>query len=432
MTIACMVAMMGMAADEAQSVNGEGAVSLSLKEAVQHALEHNRSLKNAGLSVKQAEAARWQAIASMLPQAKVGFDYSNMFGYEMELSAFTIPMNPYGTLTAQASVALSGQLILAAIMQKTSVNVKEITEQKSVQTIESDILNSYVSILATEQTIELLEKNYEKLEELQALSQRATDVGVTEQVATDQISVQVSQFSNSINDVKRSREILYNMMRFYLGLPAGTPIVLTDDIDSIISLDTAMQLLSEQFDIKSNYDYRLAEQNLAVSKQQVVLATMAYSPTVSAYYQYSDKTYFGKDAGMDMTPPHVFGASISMPLFTSGKNAAAIHEKKLALEAAENSLADVSDQLYISESQYRYNLTSAIEKYNVQKSNVEVSQRVLDNVSNKYEYGYSSSMEVTQSSQDLLTAQSNYVQTLIDVVSAYVNLKNLLNIEINQ
>ncbi|MEE1183494.1 MAG: hypothetical protein UHZ06_03295, partial [Paludibacteraceae bacterium] len=59
---------------------------LSLEGAKQYAVEHNRTVQNAGLSVKQAEAARWQTIASMLPQVSGSLDYANMCGYEVKLA----------------------------------------------------------------------------------------------------------------------------------------------------------------------------------------------------------------------------------------------------------------------------------------------------------------------------------------------------------
>ena len=55
----------------------EQTLTLSLERAQQYAVEHNRTLMNASLSVKQAEAARWQTIATMLPQVSASFDYQD-------------------------------------------------------------------------------------------------------------------------------------------------------------------------------------------------------------------------------------------------------------------------------------------------------------------------------------------------------------------
>ena len=65
--------------------------SFSLTDAQQHALNHNRSLKNASLEIQKAEASRWKTLASMLPQANVKLDYSNFMGYELKFGGMAIP-----------------------------------------------------------------------------------------------------------------------------------------------------------------------------------------------------------------------------------------------------------------------------------------------------------------------------------------------------
>src|SRR5574344_1418385 len=60
-------------------------MSLTIEEAKQYAINHNRSLQNASLDAQIAEANRWQIIATMLPQLKASFDYTNMCGYEMKI-----------------------------------------------------------------------------------------------------------------------------------------------------------------------------------------------------------------------------------------------------------------------------------------------------------------------------------------------------------
>jgi outer membrane protein TolC len=87
----------------------------------------------------------------------------------------------------------------------------------------------------------------------------------------------------------------------------------------------------------------------------------------------------------------------------------------------------LEDQLKVQDRQLRYNLRSHFENYETQQKNIEVSQRVFDNITNKYEQGYASSMDVTNSSINLITAQSNYIQAMLELVNAQIELENLLN-----
>ena len=58
-----------------------------------------------------------------------------------------------------------------------------------------------------------------------------------------------------------------------------------------------------------------------------------------------------------------------------------------------------------------------------------LSTRVFSSLSEKYKYGRASSLELTTASTDIISAQSNYIQAVMNVVSAQIALENLLNIE---
>jgi len=74
----------------------------------------------------------------------------------------------------------------------------------------------------------------------------------------------------------------------------------------------------------------------------------------------------------------------------------------------------------------RYNLKSAQESFELQKKNIEVSQRVFDNITKKYDQGLSSSIELITANNNLLTAQSNYVNSVMTLLSSQDALQKLL------
>ena len=102
-------------------------------------------------------------------------------------------------------------------------------------------------------------------------------------------------------------------------------------------------------------------------------------------------------------------------------------EKKIAYEEAKNTLSETRDQLAIQYKQLCYNLNSAYETYVTEKENIEVSQRVFASTTEKYKYGASSMLELTNASNDLITAQSSYVQAMLSLVNAQVELDKFLN-----
>jgi outer membrane protein TolC len=61
---------------------------LSLENARNYALEHNRNLINAGLAIDEAGQRLRETIAQGLPQVNATIDYNNFFGSTASLGAF--------------------------------------------------------------------------------------------------------------------------------------------------------------------------------------------------------------------------------------------------------------------------------------------------------------------------------------------------------
>lgn len=455
LTLAIVLASMGLTAGAQQTLQ------LSLSEAQQYAIEHNATMKNADLEVKKAEMERWKTLSSMLPSVKAGFDYQNMCGYTMNfggggsmmsmmpdsvtIGGVTMPisfpssgssntssgggiaMNPSGTFSLTAAVALSGAQVVGTMMQKLALEMTDLSRQQTEQQTRSQVKNVYVSILVMEQTVGLLDSSLANLESLAATSQAAVNVGAAEQVDADKLQVQVASMKSSINSTKRSLQMLRNSLLFQLGADVNSTVELTTPIDDILSIEGAASILNTPFHIENNYNYQLLAKNEELATRQVNMAWMDFLPTISAYYQYSAKTYFGKDEGFNMTPPNMIGASISMPLLSSGTRYASIKSAKIAQQETANSRRQAEDGLRVQFNQLQYDLVTALENYDIQSRNLDVTRRVFDNVTEKYKFGRASSLEVTTASTDIISAQSNYIQAVMSVISAQVALEDMLN-----
>ena len=402
-------------------------LNLSLNQAVDMAIERNRTLQNASLDMKIAEASRWESIATMLPQVTGSLDYSNYMGYEMNLMGNKIAMPPYGTLGITAALGFSGVQVISAQIGTLSMKMADVNLKQNEQEITNQVKVLYYSALVAQETVVLLEKNLESIRKLYGYAQKSVEVGVSEQTDADQIKVQVATMETSLSSSKRSLEMVFNSMRLYLNIDVNTEITLVQTIDDLMSVSGAMSLLTQDFNLNNNYSYQLVNQNTLISKKQVDLAGWAYAPSFSMYYQYNAKKYFSNEMTMNMTPPNMIGISLSVPIFSSGNRYNALRKAKLSYEKQQNTLADTEMSLKIQHRQLKYNLTSALERFETQKENVEVTQRVFDNIGRKYEFGMSSSLDVTTSGTNLISAQSSYVQALLEFVQAQIELEKLLN-----
>ncbi|MBO7429290.1 MAG: TolC family protein [Paludibacteraceae bacterium] len=416
--------------DSSAVIQDDSKLSFTLDEAKKYALAHNRTIKNASYDVQKSEAARWKAIASMLPQVSgnVGYNYffdkkSTMKSGEME---FPISNPAYFEFGITATATVSGSQIVGVKVSKIAEELSQIGTGKTDQVITANVEKSYVNILALEKTRELLTRNLENLNNLHKMTMNAVKAGAAEQNDADQIAVQVSSMNSALNQTSRGIEVLYNTIRLMTGAKPDAEIVLTQTLDDVVNPETILSLMGEDLSLSRNFDYLLKWKSLELSDKQVTLSKMAYVPNLSLFYNYASKAFPG-DEGMNMVPPHTVGFKLNVPIFSSGSRWADVKSAKLDYEKARNEMEDTEQQLGIQARQLRYNLTSAYENFEIQSNNIGVMQRVFKSNTEKFKYGTISSMQLTTSSTELVNAQNTYINALLDMVNAHVELRNLLN-----
>ena len=405
-------------------------LSLSLSEAQDYAVKQNRTLKNASLAVQEAYAQRWQTIAAMLPQADGSYSYSNYCGYTAEMTMMgnkiNINMPNVGALGVTASIGINGQGIVGALLNNIAIDMKKIALEKSEDELRSSIMSSYVSVLALQSITNLLDSSLNNIQNLERITQNAVNAGAAEQTAADQIRVRVNTLKNNINTQKRNIELATNSLKVLLDVPVETELTLTDNIDHILSPERVLTLLATDFDIRNNLSYQQVAKSAELAKRNVHMASWAYGPTLALAYNYQNQKYYG-EGGMRMTPPNVVQVSVKMPLWSSGKRAAGVIEKKIAYEEAKNTLSEMTDNLAIQYRQLCFNLTNAYETYINEKDNIEVSQRVFNSATEKFKWGAASNLELTNASNDLINAQSTYVNAMLTLINAQADLEEFLN-----
>ena len=403
-------------------------LNLSLQEAQDYAVAQNRSLKNADLAVQKAYATRWQTIASMLPSVDMSWAYQSMMGYKMNFGGMPIEMPDNGTLGITASVGINGQAIVGALLNNTAIEMQKLNLEISEDNLRANVKSSYASVLVLEDVVKLLDSSLKNIENLAAMTQRSVEVGAAEQTTADQILVRVNTLKNNINANKRSTQLAINALKVLLNVPAETELTLTTQLSDMLSAEAIVALLGKDFVLENNLSYQTLAKNVELAKKNVHMAGWAYGPTIGVGYQYSEKDYFGKKEGFNMTPPNALSVQVSMPLWSSGKRAAGVVEKKIALEEARNTFEETADNLGIQNEQLRYNLQNAYETYTNEQENMGVTQRVFDNTSLKFQQGVASNLDLVNASNDLITAQSTYVQAVLTLVNAEVELEKFLNL----
>lgn len=406
----------------AQSTLNEGG-RLSLEEAVEFATKYNKELQASQLDIELRNKMVTEAVSQGLPQVDASLDYSTNFKYKMNFSGNSITMKDQSNVGVSVSQLLfSGQWILGI---KTSKIAKRIAAQQvdvTEQDIRETVYNSYFTVLVSERLMAIVKQNLDNMSAIQMHTENRFKAGTAEITDVDQIRVTVGQLKNSLLAMQRTVDVNYNLLRLQLGLQAGTPIVLTDSLESFLQEDVFLQLANRKFDINDNLQYELMLTQVELQEKMVGLKKWAYAPTISANYSFRHKILKPE---LDMSPKNTAGITMSIPLFSGLQRKAQLDQEKITLEQTMLNKSLLEDQLNLQEEQYKFALRNALEDYNLQKENIRVARKVLENYERKYNVGAVSSLDLTQANNNYLTAESNYTSACLTLLQAQTQLEKL-------
>ena len=442
--------------------------SLSLEEAIEFGIKNNYQSRIAEKDVEIALKQKWEIIAQGLPQISGAVDYQNFLKQPVTLlpaSAFdntqssidvvqdyfddvqrnNTPVNTpegfipvrFGTKQSVNATATWSQLIfdgsyIVGIQSvQTLLQISKNAKTKTDLEIKKAIINAYGNVLLAEESVEILEKNVEALQKTYDDTKKIFENGLTEQEDVEQLEITLINLKNSLNRSERMTQISYEMLNLSLGIPVEDQVMLTDDLDQLAIKFYEPAILEEQIPIEENIDYRIAKNSAESAQIQVKLQKAKALPTLTGFVNYGYQSFSDKftflDSDQEYFGQSVLGVSLNIPIFSSGMRSSKTKQREIEYEQAlldlERTENEVKGQINMAKSEYEF----TIENYKNAIRNLELAERIENKNQIKFFEGIASSFELNEAQRQLYSAQQNYLQSMLDVISAKVELENLLD-----
>jgi outer membrane protein TolC len=255
--------------------------------------------------------------------------------------------------------------------------------------------------------------------------------GFSEATAVDQLQLAVSDLENTLATTERQIETAYRLLKLQMGVDPDRPVTLSDTLPSILAgMDAALPPAGD-FDLKRHIDFRVLETQEASMALMLKREQSEYLPTATAYLSLSqsamrDRFNFFRQGG-EWFPAATLGFNLSLPLFTSGSRPARVAQARLELEKVKNLKQQVADGLQLAVSQARSDFAAALEREKNTAQMVTLAQRIFDDTRSKFSQGLATSMELTQSHNQHLGAESAHSQAVVQLLDARIRLDKALN-----
>ena len=414
---------------------------ISLEDAKNYALEHNFENKNVRIDQNIAKKQRWEYLATGFPQISVSAEYKNMIKLPTSLLPGEIVGQPGTYIPVQfgqqhnisagltvTQLIFSGQYFVGLEAARIFEELAAKNYVKSSLNIKETVTKSYYLVLIAEESKKILEQTKTNFENLLAELEESHRLGFVEDIDVDQLRLTKQNNDNTIISVNNQIDLAYRLLKYQLGIDFNEKVVLTDSLDKFITDINDSYLLGEQFELSKNIDYQLMESQERLKLSDLKNKKTEYLPQVSAFLSLSQSAQNNdfNDMFSKWYPSNIIGLKLSIPIFSSGMRNARVQQAKMELEKARNSKMQLKQGINLQVVQLRSNYINAKHKFENEKRNMEISQKINRKTEEKYKQGMASANDLMLTQNQYLMALNNYYQALSQVLSVSTELYYLL------
>lgn len=458
----------------AQGKTDTSKTAFSLKEAQDFAMQNSATVKNANLDIELAKKKIWETKAIGLPQVSSKFSFSYMLTVPKLIDQFNSfssigtnfgeiygmlgalgyqTHNPYvlhkmdslqnlNTETAPAKkvttddmrwgltyditasqLLFSSSYLLGIKTMKLFKEISESAASKSQNDVMENVTNAYYMVLIAQENKNTLDSIHKTTEKTYANINGLYQQGMVEETDVDQLKLTLSTILNTIDMLNRQTEVAKKLLKFQMGIDINKPITLTDKLDLLISGKNLNDLLSKEFNAQNYIDYKILDEQVKLAKINVSYQKTTLLPDLVAFYQHEEN--FNKNS-FSFTPPNMLGASLNIPIFGSGQKLSRISQAKISLAKTVNSKQMVEAGLITSFSEAKSSFMSALNKYKINKESIQLADKIYNRNVIKYKEGLVGSLDLAQSQNQYLQAQSNYFTALLELTTSVTKLEKML------
>ena len=426
-------------------ISQENSKSFTLQEAIDYALENNRTAKNAALDIKAAEKQKWETTATGLPQLSASIDYQDFLKQQVSL----IPAEFFGGNEGEFSEVIfstkqsvnafakidqlifDGSYLVGLQSAKVFLEISKNAKEKTDLEVRKAVINAYGNVLLAEESVNILERNISILQKNLDETTKIYENGLEEEESVEQLQITLSGIQSNLNKTKRLKTLAYQMLNMTLGLDINAKTVLTDALENLTAQYININLLENEGDVEQTIDYKIAK-NDQVSKELLLkLEKSKALPRLSAFinggYSAFSNSFTFTNSDQDWFGSSLVGINMSIPIFSSGMRSASTQRARINLEKAKEDLTETEQLIKLEIAAAKSDYQFAIEDYENKKQNLNLAERIEQKNQTKFFEGIASSFDLRQAQTQLYNSQQEFLQAMLDVINKKAELETVLN-----
>ena len=411
---------------------------LTLKDAINYALENKADAKKAKLKVENSQYQMEEVRSRALPQisANGNLTYNPVIQSTfIDAGAFggapgTIIKAQFGQAwSSTAGLSLTQNLFDESIFvglkaAKSSREFYQINEQLTEEQVIERVANAYYQVYVQRQKLIVIDTTFKITSKVKEIIKVQFDNGLAKKIDLNRILVKLSNITTQRQQIDNAIKLQENALKFYMGMPMETKINFPTT-----TFEVSPQALSEAPNTANRSEYLLLKKNEQLLDYQKKSIIAGYYPTLSLNGNYNfigqgKKLPLGAlpSDGVYWTNFSSIGLNLKVPLFTGFGTRAKVRQADIELKKIKEDLNDTKLSLDMAYENAKLQIDNSLETIKSQKENATLAQEVLDNTKNNYYQGLASLTDLLDSENALTEAQNNYTSALLDYKLAEIQV----------
>jgi len=447
------------------SVRATNVLNLSLEQAIELALNENRTIKIAEKEIQRVDYARRQVQGGFFPSLSGSAQYSrairkqemllNMGGGETESVSTGDPgmdviinaildaiMGGFGGggpmevgsdntfvfgLTATLPLIAPG-LWRSVQMSRTDMDIAVERSRSSRLALINEVRRAYIQALLAQESFKVLQQSLQLADQNLENIRNMHNQGLVAEFDLIRAEVQVRNMKPTLMMAGDGVMLSLMMVRVLLSIPDEVALVLTDDLASFEA-----RILADEVPVIANLDQNTdlvqLDLNLRKMEQQHQLIRTQNMPTLAAFANFQYMAMGDDGTALHWSPPFMAGFQLSVPIFSGFSRVRQSQQMRIGIEQMEIQRDFVRDNLNIQARNLINQMTRAKAQIASNKESVRLAERGVEISQVRYKTGMGTVLEMNDSDLALVQARMNYYQSLSDYLIAQSALKTLLGTE---
>ncbi|MDE6853786.1 MAG: TolC family protein [Muribaculaceae bacterium] len=436
--------------------------SLSLDDCLTIAMSGNPTVKVADMEVRRLDYSKKEVIGQLLPSIDFGVNYNRMVAKQvmyMNMDGFgglgggsedtDAPADAAGTESSGRSsnsngikmgldnswqLGFSGSLPVIApqLWKSLSLSDSQIlrsveASRQSKQQLVNQVKSAYYALLLAEDSRKVIQQSYDMAKLTYETYSKQYALGAASDYDVLRTSVAMKNVEPELAQADIAIRRANLQLRVLMGLEPDFEFTVSDKLSNYESTMYESTLAAMNTDISGNADLRLLDIDANITKKNLDIKKLAFSPTLAltANYNWTSMSNGSPFKNFRWNPYSTVGFTLSVPIFQGGRRYSAVRQAAIQLDEIrlqrENLERTVNMQVNLAIDNIKVNVKQIASC----SESMKQAERAHTIMERSFDIGAASYLDLRDSELALTRAQLTYYQAIYNYLIAGSELELL-------